>query len=152
MFHMKNPTIARIIINKDNKISRSTNTRDRGTPPNIKMNRSKISVDIDSLALKGKAGCFLNWHETQSKFYVDTDPNKPLEANCYTREEDAWPSPTSQSAGEGIEETTAAATTEIGATSGRHRLSMRNIHPTLEPVPSSCPVLESYTIHPENKL
>ena len=56
---MKNPTIAGIIINKDNKISISTNTRHRGRPPDIKI-RLKISVDIDSLVLKGKAGCFLN--------------------------------------------------------------------------------------------
>ena len=48
-------------------------------------------MDIDSLVLKGKTSCFPNWHETQSKFYVDTEPNKPLEANCYTREEDVWP-------------------------------------------------------------
>ena len=33
-------------------------------------------MDIDSLVLKGKAGCFPNWHETQSKFAVDTEPNK----------------------------------------------------------------------------
>ena len=45
-------------------------------------------MDIDSLVLKDKTGCFPNWHETQSKFSVDTKPNKPLEANCYTREED----------------------------------------------------------------
>ena len=38
MFHMKNPVIAGIIINKDNKISRSTNIRDRGKPPDIRMN------------------------------------------------------------------------------------------------------------------
>ena len=38
IFHMKNPTIARITINKDNKISRSTNTRDRGRLPDIKIN------------------------------------------------------------------------------------------------------------------
>ena len=38
MFHMKNPVIARIIINKNNKISRSTNTRDRGRPSDIRMN------------------------------------------------------------------------------------------------------------------
>ena len=47
-------------------------------------------MDIDSLELKGKTGCFPNWHETQSKFSVDTEPNKPLVANCCTREEDAW--------------------------------------------------------------
>ena len=39
-------------------------------------------MDIDSLELKGKASCFPNWHETQSKFSVDTEPNKSLEANC----------------------------------------------------------------------
>ena len=49
-------------------------------------------MEIDSLVLKGKAGCFPNWHEIQSKFSIDTEPNKPLEANCCTREEDAWPS------------------------------------------------------------
>ena len=37
----KKPAIAGIIINKDNKISRSTNTRDRGRPPNIRMNKVK---------------------------------------------------------------------------------------------------------------
>ena len=41
MFYMKNPAIARVIINKDNKISRSTNTRDRGRPPSIRMNKVK---------------------------------------------------------------------------------------------------------------
>ena len=38
MFHMKNLAIVGIIINKDNKISRSTNTRDRGRLPDIRMN------------------------------------------------------------------------------------------------------------------
>ena len=64
MFHIKNPTIARVIINKNNKISKSTNTRDKGRPPNLRMNEFKnisgYSVDIDSLVLKGKAGCFPN--------------------------------------------------------------------------------------------
>ena len=41
MFHIKNPAIARVIINKDNKILRLTNTRDRGRPPNIRMNKVK---------------------------------------------------------------------------------------------------------------
>ena len=41
MFHIKNPAIARLIINKDNEISRPTNTRDRGRPPNIRMNKVK---------------------------------------------------------------------------------------------------------------
>jgi len=36
---MKNLAIAGIIINKDNKISRSTNIRDRRRPPNIRMNK-----------------------------------------------------------------------------------------------------------------
>ena len=57
---MKNPAIARVIINKDNKILRSTNTRDRGRPQASELIRSMISVDIDSLVLKGKAGCFPN--------------------------------------------------------------------------------------------
>ena len=57
---MKNPAIARIIINKDNKISRSTNTKDRRRPSDIRINWSKILVDMDSLVLKGKAGCFPN--------------------------------------------------------------------------------------------
>ena len=41
MFYMKNPAITKVIINKDNKISKSTNTIDRGRPPNIKMNKVK---------------------------------------------------------------------------------------------------------------
>ena len=41
MVQIKNPNIARVIINKDNKISRPTNTRDRGRPSNIKMNKVK---------------------------------------------------------------------------------------------------------------
>ena len=41
MFHIKNPAITRVIINKDNKISRPTNTRDREKPPNIRMNKVK---------------------------------------------------------------------------------------------------------------
>ena len=106
-------------------------------------------MDIDSLVLKGKAGCFSNWHEIQSIFSVDTEPNKPLEANCCTWEEDVWPSQACQSAREGIEETVAAAVTETWATSGRRRLSMGNIRQTLGPVPSSCLVLKSCTIHPE---
>ena len=106
-------------------------------------------MDIDSLELKGKASCFPNWHETQSKFSVDTEPNKPLEANYWTQKEDAWPSRACQSAREGIEETAAATTIETGATSGRRRLSTGNIRSTLGPIPSSCPVLGSCTIHPE---
>ena len=73
-------------------------------------------MDIDSLVLKGKAGCFPNRHEIQSKFSVDTEPNKPLKTNCCTREEDVWPSRACQSARKGIEETVAAAATETGAT------------------------------------
>ena len=84
-------------------------------------------MDIDSLVLKGKVGCFPNWHETQSKFSVDTEFNKPLEANCCTREEDAWPSRACQSAREGIEEIAAAAATKTWATSGRRKLSTGNI-------------------------
>ena len=57
---MKNPAIAIIIINKDNRISRSTNTKDRTRPPDIRINWLKILVDIDSLVLKGKVGCFPN--------------------------------------------------------------------------------------------
>ena len=49
-------------------------------------------MDIDSLVLKGKTGCFPNWYEKQSKFSVDTEPKKPLEAKYYTQEEDVWPS------------------------------------------------------------
>ena len=41
MFHIKNLAIARVIINKDNKISKPTNTKDRGRPPNIRMNKVK---------------------------------------------------------------------------------------------------------------
>ena len=41
MFHIKNPAIARVIINKDNKIPKPTNTRDKGRPPNIRMNKVK---------------------------------------------------------------------------------------------------------------
>ena len=79
---------------------------------------------------------------------MDTKPNKPLEAKCCTQEEDAWPSWACQSAREGIEETVAAvAATETEAICGRWRLSTGNIHPTLGPIPSSCPVLKSYTIH-----
>ena len=76
-------------------------------------------MDMDSLVLKGKTGCFPNWHETQSKFSVDIEPNKSLEANRYTREKDAWPSQACQSASKGIEETAAAAAIETRATSGR---------------------------------
>ena len=49
----------------------------------------------------------------------------------------------------GTEEIAAVATIETGATSGRRRLSTGNIRTTLGPVPSSCLVLRSYTIHPE---
>ena len=106
-----------------------------------------LLVDIDSLVLKGKTGCFLNLHETQSKFPMNNDPNKPLEAKCCTREEDAWQSRACQSVREGIEETAIVAATETGVTSGRRRLSTGNIHPTLGPVPSSYLVLGSCTIH-----
>ena len=70
-------------------------------------------MDIDSLVLKGNAGCFSNWHETKSKFFVDTEPNKSLEAKCYIQEEDVWPSRACQSVREGIEETVAAATRDV---------------------------------------
>ena len=69
-------------------------------------------MDIDSLVLKGKAGCFPNWHETQLKFSVNTEPNKPLEVNCCTQEEDAGSSQACQSAREGIEEIVAFAATK----------------------------------------
>ena len=73
-------------------------------------------MDIDSLVLKGKAGCFPNWHEIQSKFFVEIEPNKPLEANCCTQEEDVWVSQACQSAREGIEEIVVDTTTKTGAT------------------------------------
>ena len=44
---------------------------------------------MDSLLLKGKAGCFPNRHEVQSKLPLDTEPNKPLEANYCTQEDGA---------------------------------------------------------------
>ena len=73
-------------------------------------------MDIGSLVLKGKAGCFPNWHEIQSKFSVDTEPNKPLEANCCTQKEDAWPRRACQRAKEGTkEEIVAAVATETYA-------------------------------------
>ena len=76
-------------------------------------------MDIDSLVLKGKTSYFSNWHETQSKFFVNIELNNPLETNYCIWEEDAWPSRACQSAREGIEETIAVAATETGATSGR---------------------------------
>ena len=106
-------------------------------------------MDIDSLVLKCKTSCFPNWYEIQSKFSIDIEPNKPLEANCCTREEDAWPSQACQSAREGIERIVAATATKIGVTSERRRLSTGNICPTLGSVLNSCPVLRSYTIHPK---
>ena len=118
-------------------------------PQTTKWIRSKISVDINSLVLKGKVGYFPKWHETQSKFSVDIEPNKPLEANRYTREKDAWPSQACQSAREEIEETLAVAATETEAISGRRRLSMGNIRLTLGQVLGSYPVLRSCTIHQE---
>ena len=75
------------------------------------------------------------------------NPTKPLEANCCTREDDAWPRRECQSAKDGKEETAAA--TKIGATSGRWRLFTGNIRQILKSVPSSCPILGSYTIHLE---
>ena len=144
---MKNLTIVGIIINKDNKISRSTNTRDKGRPQTSEWIRSKISVDIDSLLLKGKAGCVPNQNKIQSKFFVDTEPHKPLEAKCCTWKVDAWPSRACQRVRKGIEETTVA--TEIGATGRKRRVSIGNTCPTLGRVPSSCPVLGSYTVHPK---
>ena len=44
---------------------------------------------MDSLLLKGKVDSFPNWHEVQSKLALDIEPNKPLEANCFTQEEGA---------------------------------------------------------------
>ena len=61
--------------------------------------------------MKGKLGCFPNWHEIQSKLSLDIEPNKLLEANCCTQEEDVWPRRECQSAREGKEETAAAAAT-----------------------------------------
>ena len=85
-------------------------------------------MNIDSLVLNGKASCFPNWHEKQSKFFVDTESNKPLETKYCTREEDVWPSRVCQSAREGIEETVVVVVTiETGATSERQRLSTGNI-------------------------
>ena len=79
---------------------------------------------------------------------LDTEPNRPLEANCYTREEGALPRRECQSVREGKEETVVAVVaTKIGATGEKWRLSMGNICLTLGLVPSSCPVLGSYTIH-----
>ena len=72
---------------------------------------------MDSLLLKDKAGYFPNWYEVQSKLSLDTELNRPLEANCCTREDDAWSRWECQSARDGKEET--AAVTETGATGGR---------------------------------
>ena len=44
---------------------------------------------MDSLLLKGKAGCFPNRHEVQSKLSLNTEPNRPLEANYCTQEDGA---------------------------------------------------------------
>ena len=48
-----------------------------------------------------------NWHEVQSKLSLDTEPNRPLDANCCTREDGAWPRRECQTAREGKEETAA---------------------------------------------
>ena len=81
---------------------------------------------------------------------MDTEPNKPLEAKCYTREEDVWLSWACQIVREGIEKIAVVAiATETGTTGGRRRLSTGNICPTLGPIPNSCPVLKSCTIHLE---
>lgn len=120
MFCVKNLATTRIIINKSNRILRSTNTRDSRRPQTSEWIKSKISINIDSLVLKGKVGYFPNWHETQSKFSLDTKPNKLLEDRCCTKKEDVWLSRACQSAREWIEETTATATTlETGVTDGR---------------------------------
>ena len=91
MFHIKNPAIARVIINKGKKYRDPTILETEEDPQTSEWIRSKISVDIDSLVLKGKTSCFPNWYKTQSKFSVDTKPKKPLETNCCTWEEDVWP-------------------------------------------------------------
>ena len=92
MFHMKNPTIARTIITKTTIYRDPPILKTEKGPQISEWIRLKTSMDIDSLVLKGKAGCFPNWHETQSKFSLETKPNKPLEAKCCTWEEDVWPS------------------------------------------------------------
>ena len=89
---MKYLTIVRIVINIDNEILRPPILETGEVPQTSKWIRSKILVNIDLLVLKGKASCFPNSHETQSKFFVDIEPNKPLEANSWTWEEDVWPS------------------------------------------------------------
>ena len=149
MFHMKNPAIARVIINKNNKYRDPPILETEESSQTSEWIRSKILMDVDSLVLKGRAICFPNWHKTQSRFFVDTKPNKPLETNYYTWEEDVWPNWACQSAREWIEETTATVAIKIGATSRRRKLFMGNICPTLGPIPRSCLVLGSCTIHPE---
>ena len=90
-------------------------------------------MDIDSLVLKCKASCFPNWHETQSKFSVDTESNKPLESKCCTQEEDVWPSWACQNARERIEETAATGNSECGSRrqrmcrDGSHRLDTLSV-------------------------
>ena len=56
--------------------------------------------------MKGKVDFFPNWHEVQSKLALDIEPNKPLEANCFTQEEGAWLRRECHNAREGKEETT----------------------------------------------
>ena len=74
---------------------------------------------MDSLLWKGKVGCFPNWHETQSKFSLETGPNKPLETSCCTQENDACLSRECQSDKEGEDEVVA----EIPV-AGRRRLEI----------------------------
>ena len=71
---------------------------------------------------------------------METKPIIPLEANCCTWKEGAWPRWECQNARECIEETTAAVVaTKTRAIGGRQRLSIGNIHPTTNPNLLPCP-------------
>ena len=58
IFHLKNPAIARVIIKKDNKIARPTNTRDRGRLSNIKMNKVKDISGYGFTSIERQSGLF----------------------------------------------------------------------------------------------
>ena len=63
-FHRKDPTITRIIINKKKTKYRDPPILVTGEGPQTsEWINSKILLEMDSLLLKGKAGCFPNWHE-----------------------------------------------------------------------------------------
>ena len=109
--------------------------------------RSKGIEVIDSLLLKGKAGCLPSWHGIQSNGLEETEPNRPLDTKVLIRGRETWPRRECHNLMEVEAAKTGAETNE----EGKWREVSSNNRSTLCAVPMICLIRESCIRQPREK-